>query len=99
MVVLLTIFWAKGFTVGLSEQEYVVYFSKVSGINEGDMVSVNGVRKGKIDKIELAGDSVKISFSIDKTIKLRKDYEIYVAATELTGGKFYILNREKVRKK
>ncbi len=87
LVVLLTIFWAKGFTVGLSEQEYVVYFSKVSGINEGDMVSVNGVRKGKIDKIELAGDSVKISFSIDKTIKLRKDYEIYVAATELTGGK------------
>jgi len=87
LVVLLTIFWAKGFSVGLSEQKYVVYFSKVSGINEGDMVSVNGVRKGKIDKIELEGDSVKISFSLDKTIKFRKDYDIYVAATELTGGK------------
>ncbi|MEO6696202.1 MAG: MlaD family protein [Ignavibacteria bacterium] len=87
IIVLLTIFWAKGFTVGLSEQTYVVYFSKVSGINEGDMVSVNGVRKGKIETIELQGDSVKISFNIDKTIKIRKDYDIYVAATELTGGK------------
>lgn len=87
LVVLLSIFWAKGFSVGLDMQEYSVYFPKVSGINEGDMVSVNGVRKGKIDKIELTGDSVKVMFSIEKNIKLKKDYDIYVAATELTGGK------------
>ncbi|MDZ4712362.1 MAG: MlaD family protein [bacterium] len=87
LVVLLTIFWAKGFSVNLSEQEYSVYFPKISGLNEGDQVSVNGVRKGKIDKIELAGDSVKLLFNMDKTIKLRSDYRIYVAATELTGGK------------
>ncbi|MDQ3022651.1 MAG: MlaD family protein [Bacteroidota bacterium] len=87
LVVLLTIFWAKGFTVNLSTEDYAVYFAKVSGVNEGDMVSINGVRKGQIDKIELAGDSVKIQFSIDKTIRIKKDYNIYVAATELTGGK------------
>ncbi len=87
LVVILAIFWAKGFTVGLAEQDYIVYFSRVSGINEGDQVSVNGVRKGKIDKIMLEGDSVKIAFTLDKTVQLRKDYNIYVAATELTGGK------------
>lgn len=87
LVTLMTVFWAKGFSVSLSEQSYDVYFPKVSGINEGDQVSVNGVRKGKIDKIELAGDSVKIKFSIDKNIRIRKDYNIYIAATELTGGK------------
>ncbi|MBK8982415.1 MAG: MCE family protein [Ignavibacteria bacterium] len=86
-IVILAIFWAKGFSVGLTMQEYVVYFPKVSGLNEGDQVSLNGVRKGKIDKIELQGDSVKISFSIDKEIKIKKDYYIYVAVTELTGGK------------
>lgn len=87
LVVFLTLFWVKGFSVSLTEQSYEVYFQKVSGINEGDQVSVNGVRKGKIDKIELAGDSVRIRFNIDKTIKLRNDYNIYIAATELTGGK------------
>lgn len=87
LVVLLTIFWAKGFSVNLTMQEYSVFFPKVSGLNEGDMVSVNGVRKGKIDKIDLVSDSVMIKFSIDKTIKIKKDYDIYVAATELTGGK------------
>ena len=87
LVVLLSLFWAKGFSVGLDMQEYAVYFPKVSGINEEDMVSVNGVRKGKIDKIELTGDSVKVLFSVDKNIRIKKDYDIYVAATELTGGK------------
>ena len=87
LVTLMTVFWAKGFSVSLSEQTYDVYFPKVSGINEGDQVSVNGVRKGKIEKLELSGDSVKIKFSIDKSIKIRKDYDIYIAATELTGGK------------
>ncbi|MBL8006611.1 MAG: MCE family protein [Ignavibacteria bacterium] len=91
LVTLMTVFWAKGFSVSLSEQSYDVYFPKVSGINEGDQVSVNGVRKGKIEKIELAGDSVKIKFSIDKNIKIKKDYEIYIAATELTGGKVLYL--------
>lgn len=87
LVVLLTIIWTKGCAVGMKEQSYNVYFQKVTGINEGDQVSVNGVRKGKIDKISLDGDSVKITFSIDKDIKIRKDYDIYIAATELTGGK------------
>lgn len=87
LIVILTIFWAKGFTVNLTEQDYSVYFERISGLNEGDQVSVNGVRKGKIDKILLEGDSVLIKFSMDNTIKLKDDYKIYVAATELTGGK------------
>ncbi len=91
LIVLITIFWAKGFSANMELQEYTVFFPKVSGLNEGDMVSVNGVRKGKIDKIELVGDSVMIKFSIDKSIKIKKDYDIYVAATELTGGKVLYL--------
>lgn len=87
VVVMTTIFWAKGFTVGISKENYTVYFPKVSGINVGDQVSVNGVRKGTIDALELDGDSVKIKFNLEKGIKIRRDYNIYIAATELTGGK------------
>lgn len=86
-IFLFTLFWAKGISVGLSQKDYVVYFDKVSGLNNGDPVSVNGVRKGEIESIELEGDSVRISFAIDKNIKLRNDYRVYVMATELTGGK------------
>ena len=47
LVVLLTIFWAKGFTVNLKMLEYTVYFPKVSGLNEGDMVVTSGQLKLK----------------------------------------------------
>ncbi len=87
IVFLFTLFYTKGLSVSMSLKEYVVYFPKVSGINEGDGVNVNGVKRGEIKKIELDGDSVKITFKIGKEIKIRKDYDIYVAATELTGGK------------
>ncbi|MBV6477773.1 MAG: hypothetical protein HGGPFJEG_00517 [Ignavibacteria bacterium] len=87
LIVMTTIFWAKGFTVGLSKENYTVYFPRVSGINAGDQVSVNGVRKGTIDALELEGDSVKIKFNLEKEIKIKSDYNIYIAATELTGGK------------
>lgn len=87
VIVMATIFWVKGFSAGLSKEDYTVYFTKVSGINPGDQVSVNGVRKGSIDELELEGDSVKIKFNLDKGIKIKSDYNIYIAATELTGGK------------
>lgn len=87
LIVLFTVFWAKGFTINLSQNDFKVYFPKISGLNEGDQVSVNGVRKGKIDKIELEGDSVKIKFSLDKSVSIKKDYSIFVSTTELTGGK------------
>ncbi|MGB3018844.1 MAG: MlaD family protein [Ignavibacteria bacterium] len=86
-IFLFTLFWTKGISVGLTLKEYSAYFTKVSGLNEGDGVSVNGVKKGEIDKIELVGDSVKIKFNLDKNVSIKKDYQIYVAATELTGGK------------
>lgn len=90
-IFVVTLFWAKGLSVRLSLKDYIVYFPRVSGINEGDPVNVNGVRKGEIESIQLEGDSVKISFSMDKNIQVRDDYEIYVAATELTGGKVLYL--------
>jgi phospholipid/cholesterol/gamma-HCH transport system substrate-binding protein len=90
-IVLLTLFWAKGCSVGMTLKEYTAYFTKVSGLNEGDQVSVNGVKKGEIESIQLEGDSVKITFNLDKNVNIRKDYQIYVAATELTGGKVLYL--------
>ena len=91
LILLMTIFWAKGCSVSMALKEYVAYFPKVSGLNEGDGVSVNGVKKGEIESIELEGDSVKITFNLDKNVNIRKDYQIYVAATELTGGKVLYL--------
>ena len=86
-IVILTVFWVKGFLIEKSQRDMSVYFSNLSGLNVGDPVSVNGVKKGKVVDIDLEGDSVKVKFSIEKEIKIKKDYTIEVAILELMGGK------------
>lgn len=78
----------KDIKFGLETNDITVYFSEVNGLKEGDPVSVNGVVKGKIVKIELAqGDSIKVDFSLAKEVILKTDYEISVAMIELMSGK------------
>ncbi len=78
----------KDIKFGLETNDLIVYFPDVNGLKEGDPVSVNGVTKGKITKIELApGDSVRVNFSLSKEVTLKKDYEVSVAMIELMSGK------------
>lgn len=78
----------KDLKFGLETTDLVVYFNDVNGLKEGDPVSVNGVTKGKINKIELApGDSVRVDFSLSKEVTLKKDYSVAVAMIELMSGK------------
>jgi phospholipid/cholesterol/gamma-HCH transport system substrate-binding protein len=78
----------KDLKFGLETNDLVVYFNDVNGLKEGDPVSVNGVTKGKINKIELApGDSVRVDFSLSKEVTLKKDYSVAVAMIELMSGK------------
>jgi phospholipid/cholesterol/gamma-HCH transport system substrate-binding protein len=92
VVSLILVLWGVAFLkdlkFGLETNDLSVYFADVNGLKEGDPVSVNGVTKGKINKIELApGDSVKVDFSLSKEVVLKKDYSVSVAMIELMSGK------------
>ena len=87
IIVVSTIFWAKGALVGKDKRKMVAYFESVSSLNFGDPVSVNGVVKGKVTDIELMGDTVKVSFSLEKEVVIKTDYTVEVATPELMGNK------------
>lgn len=87
LIVLSTIFWAKGFIIEKSQRDLYAYFDNISGLNLGDPVTVNGVKKGKVISIDLEGDSVFVKFTVEKDIKIKSDYKIKVAVLELMGGK------------
>lgn len=88
VIVLWGVAFMKDLKFGLETNDLTVYFSDVNGLKEGDPVSVNGVTKGKINKIELApGDSVRVDFSLNKDVTLKKDYNVSVAMIELMSGK------------
>jgi phospholipid/cholesterol/gamma-HCH transport system substrate-binding protein len=87
VIVTLTVFWAKGFIVGKDKRDMAVYFTSISSLNYGDPVSVNGVVKGKVVNIELEGDSVRVTFALEREVKIKTDYSIEVATPELMAGK------------
>jgi phospholipid/cholesterol/gamma-HCH transport system substrate-binding protein len=86
-ILLYGIAFLKEIKLDVSENDLVVYFDNVNGLKEGDPVSVNGVAKGKVEKISLEGDSVRIDFTLSKDVTLKKDYVIQVAMLELMSGK------------
>jgi phospholipid/cholesterol/gamma-HCH transport system substrate-binding protein len=88
LIVLFGIAFLKETKIGIDTNDLVVYFNDVNGLKEGDPVSVNGVVKGKIKKIELEkGDSVRVDFYLAKDVILKKDYMVSVAMIELMSGK------------
>ena len=87
IIVLATIFWARGFLMTRSQMDMIAYFQKTSGLNEGDPVSVKGVEMGRVSSIELVGDSIRVDFTLDETVKIKEDYKIEIAMLELMGGK------------
>jgi len=54
-------FWPQGKT-------YDAYFSDAGGIRPGNSVYVSGLKVGKVHSVSLAGDSAKISFSMDRHV-------------------------------
>jgi phospholipid/cholesterol/gamma-HCH transport system substrate-binding protein len=86
-ILLYGVVFLKDFKLGIETYDLVVYFQDVNGLKEGDQVSVNGVPKGKVNIIELAGDSVKVLFFLSKDVVLKKDYSVTVSMIELMSGK------------
>ena len=91
LIVIFTLFWAKGFSFTDKKRTMSVYFQSISALNPGDPMNVSGVKKGEVDKIELIGDSVRIDFTIDDKVKIKTDYKIEVAILALMGGNQLLL--------
>ena len=88
IILLYGVAFLKDLKVGIQTNDLTVYFSDVNGLKEGDPVSVSGVSKGKVLKIDLAeGDSVRVDFSLSKDIVLKKDYKVSISMIELMSGK------------
>jgi len=56
-------FWPQGKT-------YDAYFSDAGGITPGNAVYVSGFKVGKVQSVGLAGDSAKVTFSVDRHVTI-----------------------------
>jgi len=79
--------WAKNFTLSTSDNLVKVRFAKVSGLEIGNNVTVNGVRKGHVKDFFIQGSSVIVTLSISNEVPLKRDAEFSLESTDLMGGR------------
>lgn len=79
--------WSKNLTVGSERKEISVKFSSVAGLEIGDPVAINGVRKGYVDDILIKGNEVVTVLNLEKEVELKTDAKFSVMMLDLMGGK------------
>jgi phospholipid/cholesterol/gamma-HCH transport system substrate-binding protein len=54
-------FWPQG-------RAYTAYFADAGGLTDGNDVYVSGIKVGQVQSLALAGDSAKVTFTVDRHV-------------------------------
>jgi phospholipid/cholesterol/gamma-HCH transport system substrate-binding protein len=79
--------WAKNISLSSNEQIVKVRFNNVSGLEIGDQVTVNGLRKGYVKEMIVQPNSVFVELALDNDIRLKDDASFAISMLDLMGGK------------
>src|SRR3972149_232582 len=77
--------WIKGWNLSQNTYEVKVLFPNVGILNVGDPVTVSGVEKGKVKRIELSAGEVLVTFALASDVKLKEDAKFVIANVGLMG--------------
>ena len=70
---------------------YYAAFSEAGGLKPNDEVRIAGVRVGKVEKVELAGDHVKVTFRVEGDADFGADTAAAIKVKTLLGAMFLAL--------
>ncbi|GAB1442143.1 hypothetical protein MASR2M39_09780 [Ignavibacteriales bacterium] len=79
--------WAKNISFIDKNVNYKIEFKNVSGLEIGDNVTINGVRKGSVENITVTGSTVLVEVAIPKDVLIPEDSKFYITMLDLMGGK------------
>ncbi|MBA4250241.1 MAG: ABC transporter substrate-binding protein [Chlorobiaceae bacterium] len=79
--------WAKNISLTSSQQVIDIEFKNVAGLEDGDNVTVNGVRSGFVESITVYNEKVLVKISLNKNINLKSNAKFSVSMIDLMGGK------------
>lgn len=84
--------WAKNFDLSTNDKNLKIKFETVSGLEIGDLVSVNGVRKGLVSSIANKDNYALINVKFNEPVNLKQDATFSVMMLDLMGGKKIEIN-------
>ena len=70
---------------------YHAMFTEAGGLKVHDEVRIAGVRVGKVDEVELAGDEVRVSFKVDDAADFGSDTRAAIKVKTILGSMFLAL--------
>jgi phospholipid/cholesterol/gamma-HCH transport system substrate-binding protein len=73
-------FWPQG-------KNYEAYFTDAGGITPGNDVNVSGIKVGKVSSVELAGESAKVDFTVDRKVRLGDQTLVSIKTDTVLGQK------------
>ncbi|RMD51526.1 MAG: MCE family protein, partial [Ignavibacteria bacterium] len=79
--------WAKNFNPFEEPKLVMVRFDNTAGLEVGDQVQINGVRKGRVESIQNEESGVLVTLNIPKDVNLFQDAEFSIMMLDLMGGK------------
>jgi phospholipid/cholesterol/gamma-HCH transport system substrate-binding protein len=68
-------------------RNYEAFFTDAGGITPGNDVNVSGSQVGKVGTVELAGDSAKVSFTVERGIRLGDQTLVSIKTDTVLGQK------------
>lgn len=68
-------------------QELRAYFTDAGGITPGNDVNVSGIKVGKVSDVQLAGESAKVSFTVDRKIRVGDQSLVAIKTDTVLGQK------------
>ena len=66
---------------------YEAYFADAGGITPGNDVNISGINVGKVQSVALAGTSAKVSFTVDRKIKVGDQTLVGIKTDTILGEK------------
>jgi phospholipid/cholesterol/gamma-HCH transport system substrate-binding protein len=84
--------WTKNFTFTSSDHKVKVKFDNVSGLEIGNDVTVNGVKEGHVQDLNVDKNSVIVTLSVNDEVQLMKDATFSLEMTDLMGGRKIDIN-------
>jgi phospholipid/cholesterol/gamma-HCH transport system substrate-binding protein len=79
--------WLREFKIGKQVRVWTVSFPQTGGLGPSDEVQVNGIRKGSVSSIDLAGDHVVVHLALERDIVLTRDCRVSIRNVGLMGEK------------
>lgn len=88
LILFLLVFgWAKNYSLSSDEKTLQIKFPTVAGLEIGDLVSVNGVRKGLVEQIKTDDNSALVEVNFSEEVKLKENATFSIMMLDLMGGK------------